>query len=85
MPYKGKKLIIHERPWWRHPIFPWGWYSLKQDKVIGDEVRADGFAMPSDGGGGLYQWVTKKSEEINCRSLHLTRLYSNTSNSGFSG
>lgn len=52
--YKGKKLIIAKRPWWRHPIFPWGWYSLCMDKLEGGKFEADGHYCDNDGGGGQF-------------------------------
>ncbi|CAJ0710576.1 hypothetical protein ACPCHQ_11895 [Ralstonia thomasii] len=58
MPYKGKKLIVGHRPWWRHPIFPWGWYSLSKDRFDGaSPLCVDGYHAPSDGGGGKYEYV----------------------------
>jgi hypothetical protein len=54
--YKNKKVIIMRRPLWRHPVFPWGWYSLMHDKFEGDEVMSDGYLTPNDGGGGLFKF-----------------------------
>jgi hypothetical protein len=54
--YKGKKVIIMPRPWYRHPIFPWGWYSLTKDKVdVSKILEADGYYSPDDGGGGTFK------------------------------
>ena len=53
--YKGKTLIVCSRPWWRHPILPWGWYSLLLDQLPTDiELVADGFKTPDDLNGGKY-------------------------------
>ena len=57
MAYKGKPLIVATRPWWRHPIFPWGWYSIKQEPIEGALIYADGYHKPGDGGGGLFSFV----------------------------
>jgi len=52
--YKGKKVIIGRRPWWKNPIFPWGLYSLTQDKIETSSVKVDGYYIAGDGGGGLF-------------------------------
>ena len=66
--YKGKPLIIQKRPWWRHPIFPWGWYSLSQDVllIVGSRFNADGCYSPDDGGGGEFvAQDTRYTENVN--------------------
>jgi hypothetical protein len=60
--YKGKKVITMNRPWYRHPIFPWGWYSLVQDKIDAVDVMSDGFYKPNDGGGGRFKYCPNYSE-----------------------
>ena len=55
--YKDKPLIIAKRPFWRHPVFPWGWYSLVQDDMRGDDFTADGYYSPNDSGGSTFIWV----------------------------
>ena len=62
--YKDKPLIVQKRPWWRHPVFPWGWYSLVQDSTSlsgmtftlnsGPTFHAEGQYSPYDGGGGYF-------------------------------
>jgi len=57
MSFRGKPLIVAPRPWWRHRIFPWGWYSLSQDALpTYGEMNADGHYSPNDGGGGPFVW-----------------------------
>lgn len=54
--YKGKPLIISNRPWWRHHIFKWGWYSLSQDDFeLNEVINADGYHKPNDDGGGKFK------------------------------
>lgn len=55
--YKNKPLIIAKRPWWRNPIFPWGWYSLTMDSLSGDSFNVDGYYCPADSGGSTFIWV----------------------------
>lgn len=59
--YKGKQVIIHRRPWWKHPVFPWGVYSLKMDKFDDVIVDVDGYFVTGDGGGGeyVYDWLSE--------------------------
>jgi len=52
--YKNKPLIIAKRPFWRHPIFSFGWYSICQDDIYGDDITAEGFFKPGDGGQGKF-------------------------------
>jgi hypothetical protein len=54
--YKGKPLIIAKRPWWKHPIFPWGVYSLTMDRLSGDKFEADGYFTEKDGGAGVFEY-----------------------------
>lgn len=59
--HKGKPVIVGHRPWWRHPVFPWGWYSLIADNLTTNEsggplIEADGYCTPQDGGGGKFGW-----------------------------
>lgn len=57
MSFRGKPLIVGKRPWWRHHIFQWGWYSLSQDRLpIREQLEADGHYFPGDGGGGSWSW-----------------------------
>lgn len=62
--HKNKPFIVSRRPLWRHYIFPWGWYSIVMDfhKLSTDEIIADGYRAPNDGGGGVFCW------DNNCRS-----------------
>ena len=49
--YKNKP-VVWIRPWYRHPYFPWGWYSICRDNgkfKIGENVYADGYKKPFDG------------------------------------
>ena len=50
--YKNKPVIIGYRPWWRNPVFPWGWYSIIQDNIFCSDI--DGHFRPNDGGGGSF-------------------------------
>lgn len=55
--YKGKPVIIGNRPKWRHPVFPWGWYSLTKDGhriEMTDGITADGYYNPSDDAAGRF-------------------------------
>lgn len=52
--YKGKKVIIQKRPWYRNPIFPWGWYSIMQDKIDAKIIEADGYYVPDGFSGGQF-------------------------------
>jgi len=61
--YKGKQVIIGNRHWWRHPIFPWGVYSLRQDRIDTDEIRLDGYHTQGDGGGGLFKLMVSSHED----------------------
>lgn len=64
MPYKGKKLIVARRPWWRHPIFPWGWYSLVMDSFdVSQPLIVDGYHAVGDGGGGAYRYEAPNEPE----------------------
>jgi len=61
--HKGKPVIISNRPWYRHHVFPWGWYSLIQDNLIyTSPINADGYHKPNDGGGGTFK-ITKYNDE----------------------
>lgn len=55
MMYKGKPVIIQTRPWYRHHVLPWGWYSLFTDNINTKIVAADGYHTPNDGGGGNFK------------------------------
>lgn len=59
--YNGKPVVM-TRPWWRHPIFPWGWYSLLQDRIEGDRIESDGYWHPDDHHGGVWEWSEIKSK-----------------------
>lgn len=49
--YKGKPVIVAKPPFWRHHIFPWGWYSVLDIEVSENEVvNTSGFWKPNDGG-----------------------------------
>ena len=53
--YKDKPLIVQKRPWWRHHVFPWGWYSLRNMRFLeGDTFDVDGYYRPDDGSGGKF-------------------------------
>ena len=53
--YKNKPVIIGFRPWWKHPSFPWGVYSVSQDKIKpGNTLSVEGYHSAGDGGGGEY-------------------------------
>lgn len=56
--HKEKPLIV-ERPWWkfwRHSIFPWGWYQISDVRLSdSEEVITDGRNKPNDGGGGTWR------------------------------
>lgn len=73
--YKGKPVILERPRWrfWRHSIFPWGWYDLSQIPVDEEvyHIMTSGDEKPGDGGGGLYifkppetfvtgHWVTEE-------------------------
>ena len=75
--YKNKPLIIAKRPWWRNPMFPWGWYSLVQDGIPTDKapIFPDGYYEPKDGGGGGWCWIPGKTSRITRQDL-LSRLLS---------
>ncbi len=64
--YKGKTLIIGDRPWYRHPVFPWGVYSLRMDKIKVDKsVEVNGYYVKDGGGGGTFTpGGTKFDEEV---------------------
>ncbi len=54
MTYRNKPLVV-SRPWWRHPIFPWGWYSTVRDNVDRPgEHEVDGYLRPGDSGRGIF-------------------------------
>jgi len=53
--YKGKPVIATKRPFWRSPLFPWGWYSLLSDEIKAETIETDGHVKPGDGGAGLYK------------------------------
>jgi len=65
--YKNKPLIIGHRPWYRHPIFPWGWYSMTQDNISTETgvIEADGYYADSDGGGGAFYWDPTSTDTDN--------------------
>ena len=68
MSYKGKPVIVGERPWWRHPRWAWGWYSLSQDAIDGESIAADGHYEPGDCGdmgAGLWRWDKASEAEAN--------------------
>lgn len=54
--YRNKPVIVKRRPWWRHPVFPWGWYSLSQDRLASNSIHTEGFYRPGDGSGGTWVW-----------------------------
>ena len=62
--YKDKPLIIAKRPFWRHPVFPWGWYSLLDilPKDDGEQYECEGHRKPGDGKGGAFFWDAKHTE-----------------------
>lgn len=51
--------VVAPRRWWQHPVFPWGVYSLTQDRfpenvpLHADRYFAGPFQAP-DGGGGVF-------------------------------
>lgn len=53
------KPIVIDRPWWRHPIFPWGWRSLRKDvrPQDGQTIELSGRYAPGDGGGGVFTYL----------------------------
>lgn len=53
--YKGKPVVVTPRPWYRHPIFPWGYYSLVNDKIDRQFIQVDGYNIPGDGCTTLYE------------------------------
>mgnify|MGYP001560874679 CR=1 FL=1 len=62
--YKGKPIIIGARKWWRHPAFPWGWYSVVTDwrKLPKTTINALGYYSPGDGGYSIVIWNGKYFE-----------------------
>jgi hypothetical protein len=69
--YKGKPVIIQKRPWYRSPVFPWGWYSLIQDNLmeIGKVIDADGYFKPNDNGGGKFRGAEYNPDHSNDGNL----------------
>lgn len=63
--YRGKPLIVASRPFWRHPYWAWGWYSLTQDALHDEWLDADGYFKPGDGGGGGFRWHPACTTEPN--------------------
>jgi len=58
-----RKIISAKRPFWRHPIFPWGWYSLTNDSptVFKTQIiKTDGCYKPGDGGDRIYNFLKKR-------------------------
>lgn len=57
--YNGKPVIAAKRPFWRHPIFPWGWYSLSHDACLLSYhwIKTDGHDRPYDRGGMSYNRI----------------------------
>ena len=63
--YKNKPVIIQKRPWYRHPVFPWGWYSMSIDPLLGFDGFAKGFYKPNDGGGGRFKKIMPNKYDDN--------------------
>jgi hypothetical protein len=61
--YKGKPVIVQKRPWWRNPIFPWGWYSMTQDNISDKFIMTEGYYKLNDGGGGEFRWSAIKEPD----------------------
>lgn len=54
----NRKIIVTRRPFWRHPFFPWGWYSLTSDDLMHlEQVKVDGYNKPGDGCERTYIFV----------------------------
>ena len=64
--YKGKPVIIFQRPWYRHSFFPWGWYSLATDTFDSDEIVCEGAYSVSDGGGGIFRFDSSFYTSVDC-------------------
>lgn len=62
------KPIVIDRPWWRHPIFPWGWYSLRRDvdPNSSERVTLSGYYAPGDAGHGAVYSVIRQQEQNDC-------------------
>jgi len=66
--YKNKPLIIAKRPWWRHPVFPWGWYSLKQDNIFSGDV--EGYDKPNN----PLHFVHDSTEPADSKAVFMPRI-----------
>ena len=47
---------VFARPWWRHPVFPWGWIGFNDIKDGNYDFC--GFYKPNDGGACSYKMVS---------------------------
>lgn len=59
----NRPIVVMPRKWWRHPVFPWGVYSMVQDDFSEVETLfVDGYSVPFDGGGGMLTWGPESND-----------------------